>query len=501
MIGAPVAGSADRRWGGGGLAVLAIAGAAAALAMAVSGLGAQGLLVVAGLVGMSVLMLLVRDRALAVLLILVLTVQFVLHKSIGPLNPDITGGTPSIYVTTLDVILVVLYIIWAVEGTIISDLRSAFRDPALLVPLVGGAAVLPSFLATSDVYLSVAELVRMLWLYLFFLYLAVRIRKRSDVLTVVGALFVVGSTQGLIALFQSATGSSLGLQVLGEDESLHVRALDGWSEISRASGTFIHPQFLATLTGPIGLLALSFAIQLTERRWRAISLAAMSAAFLAVVLSQSRSAILSAAIAAALLIGFNVWRGRISWRIPAAAVLVAALVVVQYRPVLGRFVDAAGTGQLQSEIQARTEMNELALRMFEASPTGGLGLNTYVIEMRRYDVYGLTYDNFAVHNWYLLVLAETGIIGLLGALVLLAGLFLTAIRLARTRDRIGVAVAGGALAMYVFFLVEELFSFSLREDASLQIFWLVAGLALACLRMARRGQAGAPARIAAEGRI
>jgi len=44
-----------------------------------------------------------------------------------------------------------------------------------------------------------------------------------------------------------------------------------------------------------------------------------------------------------------------------------------------------------------------------------------------------------------------------------------------------------------FWMVEEWFGFSLREDVPLAIYWIFAGLAVACYRMADSRDGGAPA--------
>jgi hypothetical protein len=59
------------------------------------------------------------------------------------------------------------------------------------------------------------------------------------------------------------------------------------------------------------------------------------------------------------------------------------------------------------------------------------------------------------------------------------------VRLARVPDRLLSAVGAASVAVYVFFYAEELLGFSLRQDLPRTLFWLVAGVSVACWDLAR----------------
>ena len=83
-----------------------------------------------------------------------------------------------------------------------------------------------------------------------------------------------------------------------------------------------------------------------------------------------------------------------------------------------------------------------------------------------------------------------------GMLATFAALVLVAYRLARVRDPRLAAVGVGALAMYAFYAIEEMTSFSLRHDVPLLAFWILAGLTAAALRIAEAdGLAPAPGEV------
>ena len=64
------------------------------------------------------------------------------------------------------------------------------------------------------------------------------------------------------------------------------------------------------------------------------------------------------------------------------------------------------------------------------------------------------------------------------------GMYNVALRLARSRDRLLGGIGLGVSGAMAFLMVEELLGFSLRQDIPLIVYWLLAGLAVACFRMA-----------------
>jgi Tol biopolymer transport system component len=89
-----------------------------------------------------------------------------------------------------------------------------------------------------------------------------------------------------------------------------------------------------------------------------------------------------------------------------------------------------------------------------------------------------------VHNLFLLQLAETGVVGFVGLLVVGGSFGLASLRLLRSSDALLAAVGSGFAAVLVFFLVEEQFVFSLRQEHPATLFWIAAGLVAACGAMA-----------------
>ncbi len=461
--------------------------AAALIAFVAAQGGFQWQVLGAGAVGLVTALLAVRERRLLVLVVMVLGIQVVFHKSFGPLNLEIASGAPGLFLTSVDVLLIFLYIAWLLEGTLFLDLEAGLRRPMILVPVVAPLAVLPSFLIAQSLDLAVAELFRMTSLLALYLYVGLRLQNRREIVVLVGALCAIAFVQAGIAAAQWKTGSTLGLVAIGQGSELVARIGDS-SETPRPSGTIVHPVFFGALMAEIMLLGLSVALG-SRHAVRYVGLGAAGAALIAALLAQSRAALLAVAAVGLLLFLWYVWRGRVSGRALLLTLLVAATCAVVFRGYLtDRVLSNIGTDHFDLEVESRLQLNQMALVIIRDAPVIGVGLNNFEIVLPHYDAYGLIFADNPVHNLYLLVLAETGIIGLLAMVASCLALVSGAYRLARAADPLLASLGVGALAVYGFFLIEEMTVFSLREEAPQLAFWMISGLVAAGGRIAERDE-------------
>lgn len=434
-------------------------------------------------------LLLVQDRARFLLVITVMSMGFMLHKAFGPIDQTVASGASALYVTSLDALVILLYALWLTEGTLADDLKTAFRSRIMFVPLLAVGLSLPSLFVASNGLIAVAELVRMLWMYALFVYVAVRVRTRRDVAWVVAAFFAVALVQAVIVVAQWRTGGTLGLSFLGEEQEVFIRSLDEGSLV-RPSGTVIHPDLLAALVGPIALIGVALAMDLRRRLMRATVLVAAVSAYVPLVLSQTRAAIAAIGIATVLLLFAYAATGRLQWRVLFGLVALSGLVGMFFWSYLQAGVfDSFATDHFRLEVDARMELNGIALSMMGSSPIIGVGLNNFMAVFDQFDLYGVIYPGFPAHNLYLLVFAETGVLGFIGLVVVLWSFWAVAVRVAVARDRFIGAVGAGIAAGFVFFFIEEMLSYSLRGDIPSAAYWALAGLAVACARLIDRGGA------------
>ena len=303
--------------------------------------------------------------------------------------------------------------------------------------------------------------------------------------TLAMTLFVIAAVQFVIVVLQWRTGSSLGLSFLGEESTLGVRTLDD-GEIPRPTGTVVHPDFLAALVAPVGLIAFSLAATLRRQRWlRVFALAMVPIAATPLVLAQTRAALVGFAIAFTALVLWNLVRRNMRLSTVVLAVLATAIISAPfYGQIKEKVIDNLGTDQFQTEVQSRVELNDLAVTMYLDHPILGVGLNNFVPVENAYDTFGLIFAGNPVHDIYLLVLSETGVLGLAGFGATALVVMIVTARAATARDPMLAAVGAGIAATLLFFAAEEILTFSLRQDMPLALMWLLAGVAAACARIA-----------------
>ena len=426
-----------------------------------------------------------RDKSLFGVFAAVFSLAFLVHKSFGSIDASIAGGAPSVYVTSFDAVLLLLYGLWIAEGSFVADVRAALRRRVLWVPLVGAVLLLPSTLAGGVFFgHAVSELVRMAWMYFLFFYVAVRVRTREMVWAVLAGFAVFAFVEIVVVLLQWKTGGVLGLSFLGVPTKLSLRITDT-SELGRPFGTIIHPDFMGAVMGSIGLVA--FALSLTLRRslTKVGGFALAGGCFFCLYLAHTRAALVGLVLALLGSVAVGIAHGHLSWRTVGRVSLIALIAAVVFFPELQhQFEQNFGTGHFHEEIQSRLQLDDVAGRMIDSHPLIGVGLNNFQDAMGPYEERGVIFIQNPVQSLYLLYFAETGIIGMAGFLFVGIAMYNIAVRLARSRDRLFGGLGLGVATAMAFLMVEELLTFSLREDVPLAVYWILAGLAVACYRMA-----------------
>ena len=470
----------------GSLGSLLVVGAAGVAAFFVAGLGFKGVLVAAATLAGGAALIVVRDRSSFGMFAATVSLTFVLHKSFSAQFTTVSGGAISVFITTFDAMLLVLIGLWIAEGTFLSDLRVGMRRKVMWTPLIGALFLLPSMLATTTPLLAVAELTRMGWMYLLFVYMAVRVRTRRQVGMVLAGLGAFAAIEVAVILMQWKTGGVLGLEFLGVPKELGERVTDTAS-IGRPFGTIIHPVFMGAVMSAIGLVALSFALGRRNGLARTAAWLTLAGSMGAMYISHTRAALVAFVAVAAWVVWGSWRRGEVTTKqLKGVALVALACFVVALPALIPKFEENFGTGHFYEEINSRQQLNVIGVHMWADHPFVGVGLNNFEQVMGPYQQQGIIFFNNPVHNLYLLFLAETGLVGFVGFLVAGIGAVLPAFRLCRARDPFLRSVGRGVAAAAIFFAVEELLGFSLRQDIPLALFWLLAGLSIACLNIAER---------------
>jgi O-antigen ligase len=281
---------------------------------------------------------------------------------------------------------------------------------------------------------------------------------------IIAALVIGLAGNALVGGWQVAVQGSAGLSALGEFSlGLNQRGISvvqaGDVRWLRPYGLLPHPNMFAGAL-VLGLLGAGVWM-LSGRRalWLAGTLIALGGLWV-LGLTFSRAA-WGGLVAGALVMLPFLWRGRVWNRrlfISVGALLgAAALFVALYHPFLLARAGVNSESIEQRSISDRRVFTEFALRSIAEKPIEGVGIGNFPWRASFYLMfysYDLRGDN--VHNIYLSVWAELGLVGLalyLGAL--LAGLLAAARTLWRQPDINGAALLGGTAALLAIGLLDH----------------------------------------------
>ncbi|MDB5406567.1 MAG: hypothetical protein JWL84_1479 [Rhodospirillales bacterium] len=300
-----------------------------------------------------------------------------------------------------------------------------------------------SLVNSADWQLSAFELIRIASLFL--LSLLISNLDRGAIRVYVGSLVTAVFLQGALAVAQYVSSSTFGIEALWNSEP----TMDEFSALFRGVGTAAGPNGLAYFLEIF--LPMILALLLVERRPAQFMFyfAALVFGLAGDLATLSRASWIALPLPfAVIIVAFG--RKRIR-SIKAAAigvvVMIAALITVV---AAGPIVVQRFTGDDGGSAATRPTLNRAAWTMIEQFPIFGVGINNFADSFTRYDRDGGSRifhgGNAIVHNVYLLVWGETGIIGLFAFLWYFGSAFcLGYLVLTRSEDVADRAIVLGAV--------------------------------------------------------
>jgi O-antigen ligase len=322
--------------------------------------------------------------------------------------------------------LAVVCLIALVGARLLTRRPVARITPWILVgPLGIAAAALLATLTASDQGESLFGAGRFTQiLVLLPIAVALSLRTRGDVLTVLGALVAVGLVEGVVGVHQFLTGSGAGY---------------GDSTV-RAVGTFGAYNIMGMSAVVSYAILICFAWALGGRPGTGRLVGALLGLALALPLafSLSRGSWLAVGVGALVMLGASGWRRTL---VVMASFLTLALVVTSIAPggssVLTDRVSSIGNSLSKPDrsLQDRYDLWGTALSVWNEQPLTGVGVKNFALYRDTYAPLGLSGSSditdpstgfqrvslLSPHDMYLLFLSEQGIVGL-AALLLFAGL-------------------------------------------------------------------------------
>ncbi|MHB0858257.1 MAG: O-antigen ligase family protein [Anaerolineae bacterium] len=360
-------------------------------------------------------------------------------------------------VGTTELLLLALVGAWLLRALAFRRFHLAW-SPLMLALLVYLAALVVALLPVQALGPAVKEVVK--WAEVLTVALLVAGETdRSVQRRLVAALLIAGALQGALGIYQFLTHTG-------------PPAFELYGRYMRAHGSFLQPN---PYGGYLGLLLpLAYVMVLTQgdealRGWRAgkaapgllwlISLVAGAIMSVALLMSWSRGALMGLAVGGGLV---ALAMGRRAWLLLGLIALVLALGgpglldslpggfvarIAEVGEYAGQDLTAVEVDDANFAVVERVAHWVAAWRMFEQNPWLGVGTGQYatvyasVALPRWQDPLG------HAHNYYLHVLAETGLVGLVSYLTLMVGALLVSWRRAHRTNGWARAIALSAIGM------------------------------------------------------
>ncbi len=129
----------------------------------------------------------------------------------------------------------------------------------------------------------------------------------------------------------------------------------------------------------------------------------------------------------------------------------------------------------------RNKFWQEAMTVIRVSPVWGTGLNTYSLTAPQY---GKDWSSYYVHNCYLQMIAEIGLVGLGGFLWVIISLYGMSFKfLDRIKSKFGRSVIVGSLTGLLAFLIHGAFDTNFYAIQLTTLMWLIMGLIVACQKI------------------
>lgn len=385
-------------------------------------------------------------------------------------------------ITTLA--LIGLYLGWLfTERASGRPLRMVWNWPIAAYTLV----VVASIFVASNVQLSMFQIVMMLEMLLVYIYAAANIRSRDDIVFVLYLILVGGLIESSYILLLNLVGHDLPIvRALGFKTVITRSNIPG--EAMRFGGTIGQANYAAAYLAIVITIGLAVRRMCVPGYLRRLTFPLIILAAAALITTLSRGGWLEVILSVAIF-AIAIWaRNGGSLKgvvVGSIAALIVTLCLFVANPI-SRRLSENDNGSAYSRIP----LMHLADSMIEANPFLGVGANNFAVVMKQYE--GSEFRHawlYTVHNEFLLVCSETGIIGLLFYLWIYLDILRRGWRLWRNRDAmfapLGLGICAAVCGLMSHMLV-DIFS----DRGLIQLVWVFAAMTAACeiIRLSENSQ-------------
>ncbi|MDQ2918915.1 MAG: O-antigen ligase family protein, partial [Verrucomicrobiota bacterium] len=274
------------------------------------------------------------------------------------------------------------------------------------------------YIARSDLYSVLAGLV-------VYFYTACILTNARQRMIFIACLLVLALGHALVGAIQFRNG----------DNFMPISWLQRYDYQARASGFYVCPNHLAGLVEALGVLGLSIVCWSRLKTWKKLLLGyAVAVCYVSLVITGSRGGYLSAIFSLLVFVFLSAlvlrrMRGHLFWSLGGMSILVAILLA------LGVTAAVKKSSYLTSRAENTFELTNMrlylwrsALQQWQVEPIFGTGAGTFLYYGRLFRNERVQEDPIYVHNDYLNLLAEYGLVGAAGLVLFLGAHFYCGLR-------------------------------------------------------------------------
>ena len=379
--------------------------------------------------------------------------------------------------------LAVLFVIW-VSNRVIWKMPGPISTRGLL-PLAGllGTAALSVMVAKEPLF-AIFDLFALATSMVIFVYVASQVMEMKELRLVVIVLVASALLQAFIALSQRLTGSSMGLLLIGGGAPTTLYGFAGLETITRVAGWVGHPNSLALFFDLLLPLSFSLLFYPMGRGLKFFLLVAVVLEVLALGVTYSRGGIAASCLALFCLSLFFLQK-----KIGLTRALFGMLAIGMFTAVLLLIIpNPLRTGLFRSEGTAygRWPLVKVAVTVISHRPLLGTGLNNFVETAIPYDTTReqiVSAWNAPVHNLFLFIGSEVGLVGLTFFVVFLLSVMTWLYPALRSPDPFILCTGAGLFFGIIAFCLHAQVDYSIWTQN--RLLWFVLGLAVSVGRFGR----------------
>ena len=347
-----------------------------------------------------------------------------------------------------------------------------------------------SLFTAQNLLAAIAMLIFMFQSFFIYLIIANCIIIKRDMEWIVGGIILGVFFEATLGIYQWIVGHPAGLYFLGETNNVYQQIL-GQATFNRVQGTLGYSNSFSMYisTGLPFLLAWFFISKnkITKLLCGAIFLIGATS----IVFSLSRSSWIGFLIICAIGLMAAVYLKRIKMRYAALFALLGSLALIGLVMFGPDIILIRLTSNDQGSAYSRITLAQTALRIIQDYPLLGVGLNNYVSAMHYYDPSGFATNVITmVHNVYLFIAAETGLLGGLTFIVFLAAALINCVQVfLRSKDDTLLVLSIGLFSAITAIAVHGLVDYDLIGDGRVTSqFWLLIAMVAAIVQYQKNNE-------------